>query len=124
MNITLEWPDEIQPPQLDEDFLQGMLDRMAVSTFKYGKVTVDAIRKRDMWETIVLRWNTYVETQNPEYLMDVANFAMIEYMVALLEGKQMRPTEGDESPGVVTFDGRITQDHERDLPAPVASTDR
>lgn len=117
MKIELEFPEEITEPLISVEFLQGMLDRMAVSYFKYGPVTPEAIAKCDMRATTQLRFDRYHDDHNTEWLMDVANFAMIEFMCPSYADSHFRATEGAESPGVVAADGTITQKHARDLPA-------
>ena len=116
MQIILEFPDEIQEPCISQEFLQGLLDRMAVSYFKYGPVTSEIISRRDMRATTQLRFDKYHTDHNTEWLMDVANFCMIEFMCPAYPDAHFRPTDSDESPGVVTALGQITHKHARDLP--------
>src|SRR3990167_11295731 len=80
MIVELAWPSEV-PEQFSLPFLQGMLDRMAVSCFKYGPVTPESLEGRDIHATLEWRWEWYLRDGNREWLMDVANFAMIEFMV-------------------------------------------
>lgn len=89
------------------EFIQGMLNRMAVSFHKYGKV-MDSPSTLDHIEGLKKRLSKYEEDHNLEWLMDVANFAMIEYMKPSREGAWFRATTSDESPGLVTKDGRTT----------------
>lgn len=115
MKIELEFPDVIDGPCVNQEFLQGMVDRMAVSYFKYGAVTAEAIAKRNMIETIQLRFDTYLKDHNTEWLMDVANFCMIEFMCPSFVDSHFKPTDSIESPGYVLKDGRQSWAHERDL---------
>ena len=42
----------------------------------------------------------YEETHNTEYLVDVANFAMIEYKYPSFTDAKYMPTDSDKSPGL------------------------
>lgn len=90
--------------EVSQTFLQGMADRMAVSFHKYGKVK-DATGL-DNLKNLEARLEKYRETGNTEWLMDAANFAMIEFMVPQMEGAHYRPTDSKESPGRWGRDGR------------------
>lgn len=115
MKIVLNFPDAITAPCFSKEFLQGMLDRMATSYFKYGPVTPESLAKRDLPLTLRTRLATYENDGNTEWLMDVANFAMIEFMCPKHTNAHFRPTEGAESPGVQLLDGSSTHKHTRDL---------
>jgi hypothetical protein len=115
MRIYLNFPDAITEPCISREFLQGMLDRMAVSYFKYGPVTTESLSNRDLQECIRTRLDAYGFDGNTEWLMDAANFAMMEYMVPKHPDAHFRATEGDESPGVQLLDGTSTHKHYREL---------
>ena len=90
-----------------EEFHQGMVTRMELSYFKYGLVSeaypekVKALRIADDEGECSLekRLRLYRETGNTEWLMDVANFAMIEFMHPRHPQAHFRGTDSDESPG-------------------------
>lgn len=95
--------------ELSFPFLQGMANRMAVSFFKYGAVA-DAYPDRvDALASLSDRLHKYAETGNTEYLIDVANFAMIEFMHPGLEHAFFQATDSDGSPGRVFQDGSVSQ---------------
>ena len=82
-----------------EAFHQGMIDRMGVSYFKYGAVA-DAYPKRvDAIASLKARLDRYDHDGNTEWLMDVANFAMIEFMHPRHPEAHFRATDSKESPG-------------------------
>lgn len=87
----------ITPPQWDAKFMQGMIDRMAVSFHKYGDV---ADSKQDLEANVERRIAKYRLTGNTEWLIDAANFCMIEFMRPTEEEAHFRPTDSHESPGV------------------------
>ncbi len=95
------------PTEYSEAFIQGMLNRMAVSFFKYGLVADAFPGKVSALASAAQRVEKYQETKNTEYLMDAANFLMIEFMHPSLEGAHFAGTDSDGSPGRTTIGGRI-----------------
>jgi hypothetical protein len=85
--------------EFSAEFAQGMADRMAVSFYKYGAVA-DAYPSRvDAVASLKKRLDRYAKTGNTEWLMDVANFAMIEFMRPAHPDAHYKPTDSGESPG-------------------------
>lgn len=80
-------------------FVQRMADRMAMSFSKYGHVTDESVKKFDPVANILVRLKKYNDTGNTEWLMDVANCAMIEFMFPQHPEAHYRPTDSAESPG-------------------------
>ncbi len=105
--VRLQTPSEVSVP-----FLQGMADRMAVSFHKYGPVTKAYPDSVDAVASLRARLRLYGETGNAEYLMDVANFAMIEFMLPKHNRAHFDPEA--ESPGRTLGDGTVSmRDNER-----------
>lgn len=102
--ITLRVPSDVMS-QISEEFLQGMVNRMAVSFHKYGDIFVEGVAM-DWLANADLRKETYQETGNREFLMDFANYGMIEFMMEP-DGTFFEATDSDGSPGRVTTDGEI-----------------
>lgn len=97
-----------------EPFVEGMRKRMAVSYHKYGLVA-DATGV-DVVASLRSRLDKYDETHNTEWLMDVANFAMMEYMNPAFDDAHYQATDSDASPGRVTKSkenvmGGVTKGH-------------
>jgi hypothetical protein len=90
-----------------ETFHQGMVDRMIVSFHKYGPVAEGYPDRVDAMASLKLRIEKYEETGNTEFLMDVANFAMIEFMHPRKPGAFFTPTDSDGSPGRITASGNL-----------------
>ncbi len=86
--------------EFSERFAQGMRERMAASYHKYGLVA-DAAGRVDFLDSLRQRLDKYTETGNTEWLMDVANFSMMEYMHPQHPDAHYAPTDSDESPGRV-----------------------
>lgn len=87
--------------EFNEDFVQGMRTRIAVSFHKYGLVK-DGAAVTNMLASLEVRLARYRETGNTEWLMDVANMAMIEFMHPRHPDAHYRPTDSNESPGRVS----------------------
>jgi hypothetical protein len=83
------------------DALQKMLNRMAVSQHKYGSLEdnypypVDALKNADA------RIQMYLETGNTEFLLDAANFMVIEHLRPRHGRAHFQATDSDASPGLI-----------------------
>ena len=68
---------------------------MVVSYYKYGpmKDNYEKYKCMDALANIEKRIAKYKETGNTEFLADVANFAMIEFMYPSVEGASYKPTD-------------------------------
>lgn len=86
------------------EFLQGMLNRKSVSYLKYGAMEVNS-KFVDEVACMQERLQRYLDTGNTEWLMDVANFAMILFSHPDHDTAHYRPTSAEESPGLVMKTG-------------------
>lgn len=106
--MTLKVPESCPDSENSTQFHQGMIDRMAVSFHKYGAVA-DAKGKIDQIKSLQLRLDKYLKTGNTEWLIDVANMAMIEFIHR--GPRAFKPTDYRQSPGRVwcpdEFDGTV-----------------
>lgn len=93
--------------QVSEDFWKGMKARMEMSYFKYGDVK-EAAGKVDMLKSLQQRLDKYHATGNTEFLMDAANFAMIEFMFPQHEKAHFAATDSDQSPGRTSKHGFVS----------------
>jgi hypothetical protein len=109
VKIEFNWPDSVPQDQIDVLFIQGMLDRMAMGFHNYGHMRRQHNRP-DNIKNIDIRVKKYQESKNTEYLMDAANYCMMEFCVPI-EGAFFKTTEKHESPGSVV-DGRLVQGKE------------
>lgn len=87
------------PSEFSIEFIQGMANRMSVSFYKYGLIAEAYPAKVNAIASMKLRIKKYEETGNLEWLMDAANFAMIEYMLPRHPDAHYRATDSVESPG-------------------------
>lgn len=85
--------------EFSEQFLIGMRNRMAVSFYKYGPVAEAYPHRVDAVGSLMERLRKYADDGNTEWLMDVANFAMIEFMLPRHPHAHFEGTDDDASPG-------------------------
>jgi hypothetical protein len=85
--------------EFSEPFVEGMRNRMVVSFYKYGPVAEAYPHKVNAVASLNDRLRKYAETKNTEFLIDAANFAMIEFMHPSVEGAFFAGTDDDQSPG-------------------------
>lgn len=95
-NISRE---NVLETEFSEPFVDGMKDRMVVSYYKYGPVAEGFPHKVNAISSLMDRLQAYADTGNTEYLMDVANFAMIEFMLPAHPQAHFKPTDSDGSTG-------------------------
>lgn len=86
---TIKRAPGVPETQFNEQFAQRMADSMGVSFFKYGDLFDAYPHKISATDSLKTRLDLYlnggvvkgkrIEPGNPDYLVDVANFAMIEY---------------------------------------------
>jgi predicted MPP superfamily phosphohydrolase len=74
---------------------------MLVSGMKYGAVAAAYPQKVNAIESLQKRLKQYALTGNVEFLVDAANFAMIEFMHPSHPEAHYRATDARESPGRV-----------------------
>jgi rhamnogalacturonyl hydrolase YesR len=103
--MKIEFPPNIPTTEFSQEFAQGMANRMAVSYCKYGAVADAYPSKVDAIASLKKRLERYEETGNTEWLMDVGNFAMIEFMHPRSDRAHFRATDAVESPGRVWTNG-------------------
>jgi hypothetical protein len=105
MQIILTIPDQVysEDPAYTKYFeiLQGMVNRMAVSHYKYGPIKPNATTcEVDELASARKRERMYLETGNTENLWDEANFVIIEAMFPQHEKAHFRSQTSAESPGL------------------------
>jgi hypothetical protein len=66
--------------EFSDRYVDLMYKAMCMSYFKYGKVADAYPEKVDAIASLEKRLQKYKETGNTEWLVDVGNFAMIEFM--------------------------------------------
>ena|SRR5690606_18487134 len=92
-------PNKILETEFSEPFVQAMRNRMIMSYHKYGPLRNAYPEKVDAIGSLRDRLSKYAATGNTEFLVDAANFAMIEYLRPRHPHAHFRSTDDDESPG-------------------------
>ncbi len=106
--ITLRRLKRVPDSETDPAFLQRMIDAMGLSWFKYGAVAEAYPAKVDAVESLKMRLQKYADTGNTEFLVDVANFAMIEFMHPKHPQAHYK-AEDAGGPGRVWASGRVDE---------------
>ncbi len=97
--IAIKIPSNVPVTEFNKTFVQGMADRMSVSYYKYGAVSDAYPLKVNALESLVKRLQKYQRDGNTEWLVDAANFAMIEFMCPSHKDAHFTPTDSNKSPG-------------------------
>lgn len=87
--------EEILKTEYSERFDELRKNAMEVSYYKYGPVKDNYSKYKcmDCIGNLKKRIQAYEETGNTEFLVDVANFAMIEFMYPSIAGAKYTPTD-------------------------------
>lgn len=88
------------------EFIDGMQKRIITSHYKYGWMSESYPEFCSAIESLKKRLELYEQTHNTECLMDIANFAMIEFMHPTYGDAKFEPTDSDKSPGLQNKDGK------------------
>lgn len=96
----IDTPEEILKKDFSEDFVQKMRNAIIMSHYKYGWMNKTYPELAQAEKCIEERLELYRKTHNLEYLIDVANFAMIEFKHPSFEDAKYTPTDSDKSPGL------------------------
>ena len=91
--------------QYSREFIQGMVSRTLMSYPKYGHIKDSVEKGMDPLAEVRARINKYRSTGNTEWLIDAANYCMIEFMHPSHEDAHFRPTDSSESDGRAMRDG-------------------
>ena len=83
-----------------KEFIDLMQNRIIVSHYKYGWISQNYPELAKAIDSAEERLRLYRETGNTEWLVDLANFAMIEYMHPSHLQAHFRATGSDKSPGL------------------------
>ena len=96
----METREEIMKRDFSEEFVNKMRNAIEMSHYKYGWMSNTYPELAQAVKCIQERLDLYNETHNTEYLIDIANFAMIEYKHPSYEDAKYTPTDSNKSPGL------------------------
>lgn len=110
MKITFDWPDSVPVDQIDVPFIQGMLDRMCFGFYNYGHMRRYENVSHSL-TNVKMRLDKYEQTHNTEFLMDAANYCMMEFVKPCFHDAFFKSTDKSESPGAIV-DGCLVKGKE------------
>lgn len=82
------------------EFVTKMKNAILTSHYKYGYMSETYPELAQAYKCIKERLELYEKTHNTEYLVDIANFAMIEFKHPAFSDAKYTPTDSDQSPGL------------------------
>ena len=92
--------EEILKRDFSTEFIRKMENAIEMSHYKYGWASDTYPELAQAYKCIEERLEMYRKTHNTEYLVDVANFAMLEYMHPSFSDAAYAPTDSDKSCGL------------------------
>ena len=92
--------EEILRRDFSTEFVRKMENAIEMSHYKYGWSSDTYPELAQAYKCIEERLEMYRKTHNTEYLVDVANFAMLEYMHPSFSDAAYTPTDSDKSCGL------------------------
>ena len=92
--------EQILERDFSEAFVRKMKNAIEMSYYKYGFSSKTYPVLAQAHKCIHERLSLYEKTHNKEYLVDIANFAMLEFMHPAFEDAKYNPQDSDKSPGL------------------------
>ena len=92
--------EEIMKRDWSSEFVAKMERAIETSHYKYGWMSDTYPELAQAVKCIQERLDLYNRTHNLEYLVDIANFAMIEYKHPSYPDASYTPQDSDKSPGL------------------------
>ena len=90
--------EDILKTEYSEKFDKLRKDRMIVSFYKYGPLQTNYSQELiDAIKSLEKRLQMYKDTGNTEFLCDIANFAMIEFMCPQHPSAHFKPLDDEKS---------------------------
>ena len=95
-----ETREDILKKDFSESFINKMKNAIEMSHYKYGWASKTYPELAQARKCIQERLDLYNKTHNKDYLVDIANFAMLEYLYPSYADAIYTPTDSDKSPGL------------------------
>ena len=92
---------QVPSTEFSDEFVQKMKNRMSVSFYKYGPVSQNFPEYMNALGSLERCLEKYRATKNTEYLVDAANYCMIEFMRPREPGAYFKATDSEGSAGRV-----------------------
>ena len=96
----METRAEILKRDFSEAFVNKMKNAIETSHYKYGWASKTYPELAQAYKCIEQRLEMYRKTHNTEYLVDVANFAMLEFLYPSFPDSKYIPTDSSKSCGL------------------------
>ncbi len=96
----METRETILKRDFSKEFITKMENAIVMSHYKYGWMSQTYPELAQAYKCIKERLELYEKTHNTEYLVDVANFAMIEFKHHSFADSKYTATDSDKSPGL------------------------
>jgi hypothetical protein len=95
-----ETREEILKRDFSEEFILKMKNAIEMSHYKYGWASKTYPELAQAIKCVQERLDMYEKTHNKDYLIDIANFAMLEYLYPSYDDSKYIPTDSSDSPGL------------------------
>ena len=95
-----ETREEILKRDFSEEFILKMKNAIEMSHYKYGWASKTYPELAQAIKCVQERLDMYEKTHNKDFLIDIANFAMLEYLYPSYEDSKYVPTDSKDSPGL------------------------
>lgn len=92
--------EEILKRDFSNDFIEKMKNAIEMSHYKYGFASKTYPELAQAYKCAEERLEAYKKTHNKEFLVDVANFVMLEFLYPAFSDAKYCPTDSDQSPGL------------------------
>lgn len=92
--------EEILQRDFSDEFIAKMKNAIETSHYKYGWASKTYPELAQAHKCIAERLELYYKTHNKDYLIDIANFAMLEYLYPEYSDAHYTPTDSNASPGL------------------------
>lgn len=96
----METREQILARDFSNSFIDKMKNAIEMSHYKYGWANKCYPELAQAYKCIRERLECYEKTHNKEYLIDVANFAMLEYLYPAFADAKYVATDSADSPGL------------------------
>ena len=92
--------EDILKRDFSEVFILKMKNAIEMSHYKYGWASKTYPELAQAIKCVQERLDMYEKTHNKDFLIDIANFAMLEYLYPSYEDSKYVPTDSKDSPGL------------------------
>ena len=96
----LDTREDILKRDFSNEFIEKMKNAIETSHYKYGWASKTYPELAQAIKCVQERLDLYNKTHNKELLIDIANFAMLEYLYPSYSDAKYIPTDSSDSPGL------------------------